>query len=148
MRNVKRSALVAAPPRRVFELINDVARYPEFVPGCTAAEVLSRTPDEIVARLSVGRGPVSTSFTTRNRLEPDHRVTMQLVDGPFRSLDGVWTLTPVGSPEAGMMGSRVELDLSFQLAGGLASLALAPLIERTAASLVDAFVLRAREPAP
>lgn len=144
MRNVKRSALVAAPPGRVFNLINDVARYPEFVPGCTDAQVLSRTPGEIVARLSVGRGPISTSFTTRNRLEPDHRVTMELVEGPFTSLHGVWTLTPLGAPEAGMLGCRVELDLDFQLAGGLAALALAPLIERTAASLVDAFVQRAR----
>ncbi|MGC4027698.1 MAG: type II toxin-antitoxin system RatA family toxin [Steroidobacteraceae bacterium] len=147
MRNVKRSALVAAAPQKVFEMINDVERYPEFVPGCSAAEVLSRRPGEIVARLAVGKGPLSTAFTTRNRLEPDRRVTMELVEGPFKSLEGVWTLTPLGQEggAAPVAGCRVELDLSFQPAGGLAGLALAPLIERMAGSLVDAFVQRARQ---
>ncbi len=146
MRNVKRSALVAASPQTVFEMINDVERYPEFVPGCSAAQVLGRAPGEIVARLAVGKGPLSTSFTTRNRLEPDRRVTMELVEGPFRSLEGVWTLTPLGQEGHGKAaGCRVELDLSFEPAGGLAGLALAPLIEHTAGALVDAFVQRARQ---
>jgi ribosome-associated toxin RatA of RatAB toxin-antitoxin module len=149
MRNVKRSALVAIEPGPMFELINDVERYPEFVPGCTAARVLSRQPGEIVARLSIGRGPVNTAFTTRNRLEQDRRITMELVEGPFTSLRGVWTLTPIVAPGAVQAaGCRVDLDLSFQTTGGLTGMAVAPLIERTAGSLVDAFVQRARERVP
>jgi ribosome-associated toxin RatA of RatAB toxin-antitoxin module len=124
-------------------LINDIERYPEFVPGCTGARVLERLPDALVARLEVGRGPLRTAFTTRNRIDSGNRVTMELVEGPLRSLDGVWTLTPIERPGQ-PAGCRVTLDLSFELTGGLASLALGGLIERTAASLVDAFVRRAR----
>lgn len=145
MRHLHRTALVAATPERMFELINDIERYPQFVPGCTAARVLDRRPDQIEARLEVGRGLVRTAFTTRNRLEQDRKVTMELVEGPFRALHGVWTLTPVAAPESNrVLGCRVDLDLSFELSGGIANLALGPLIERTAASLVDAFVSRAR----
>lgn len=148
MRNVKRSALVGASPEAVFEMINDVERYPEFVPGCTAAQVLSRSPGEIVASLSVGKGLLSTSFTTRNSLEAGRRVTMDLVEGPFKYLEGIWTLTPLGQDDAGgAAGCRVELDLTFEPAGGLAGMALTPLIEHTAGSLVNAFVQRARRPA-
>ena len=57
MRQVTRSALVAQPPSRMFALINDIERYPDFVPGCTHARVETRTPTEIIATLGVRRGP-------------------------------------------------------------------------------------------
>lgn len=145
MRQVRRSALVAATPARMFELINEVERYPEFVPGCVASEVLSRTPTEIQARLTVARGPLRTAFTTRNSLTPDRQIRMELIEGPFRSLLGLWTLTPVTKPGSDqVVGCRVSLVLDFETKGGLAGLALGPLIERTASSLVDAFAARAR----
>lgn len=115
------------------------------MPGCTGARVLERGEGYIKARLEVGSGLLRTAFTTRNALEPARRVTMDLVEGPLKSLHGVWTLTPVTAPgDAAVLGCRVELVLSFEPAGGLAGLALGPLLERTAASLVDAFAGRAR----
>ena len=147
MRQVRRSALVAATPQRMFELINEVERYPEFVPGCAAAQVLSRTESEIQARLTVGRGPLRTAFTTRNYLTPDREVRMELVEGPFRSLQGLWTLLPVTQPGSDtIVGCRVSLALDFEPKSGLAGMALAPLIEQTVNSLVDAFVSRAQHP--
>src|SRR5262245_28898819 len=83
MRQVTRSALVAQPPSRMFALINDIERYPEFVPGCTHARIESSTPEEIVATLGLRKGPLQAEMTTRNSLEKDRRVHMQLVRGPF-----------------------------------------------------------------
>jgi ribosome-associated toxin RatA of RatAB toxin-antitoxin module len=139
MRQVKRSALVAQPPSRMFALINDVESYPAFVPGCTHARVESRTTMEIVATLGVKKGPMHAELTTRNTLEQDRRVTMSLVRGPFKELEGVWTLTPVGEG-----GCRVDLDLRFAFRNPMSAVLFDPLFEQTAASLVDAFVARAR----
>ena len=139
MRQVKRSALVAQPPGRMFALINDIESYPAFVPGCTHARVDSRTPTEIVATLNVKKGPMHAEITTRNRLEPDRRVTMSLVAGPFKELEGVWTLTPVGEG-----GCRVDLDMRFAFRNPMSAVLFEPLFEQTASSLVDAFVARAR----
>jgi ribosome-associated toxin RatA of RatAB toxin-antitoxin module len=143
MREVTRSALVAQPPGRMFALINDVERYPEFVPGCTHARVESRTPTEIIATLGVRRGPLQAEITTRNTLDADRRITMTLVRGPFRELVGEWTLTPVGDA-----GCRVELFMRFAFANRMSALVFEPIFEQTAASLVDAFVARARALAP
>jgi ribosome-associated toxin RatA of RatAB toxin-antitoxin module len=143
MRQIRRSVLVAASPERMFELINDVERYPQFVPGCAAAEVLERGNDSLRARLTVGSGALRTSFVTRNRLQAPHAIDMELDEGPLRSLSGKWRLTPVAAGE--MIGCRVDLDLEFEVKGGLMGLALAPMIERIAGSLVDAFVARARQ---
>ena len=129
----------------MFELINEVERYPEFVPGCAAAQVLSRTPSEIQARLTVGRGPLRTAFTTRNHLTPDRQVRMELVEGPFRSLQGLWTLC--ARDQAGYRrGGGLSCFAGRWTSNpgvGLAGLAIGPLMEQTVNSLVDAFVSRA-----
>jgi ribosome-associated toxin RatA of RatAB toxin-antitoxin module len=140
MREVKRTALIAETPARMYALINDIERYPEFVPYCTSARVESRKQGEMIATLGIKRGPLKAAFTTRNLLEPDRRVLMQFVSGPFRVLEGLWTLTPLGE-----LGCRVELEMRFEFANRLSGALFEPLFEDTAASLVDAFVKRARE---
>jgi ribosome-associated toxin RatA of RatAB toxin-antitoxin module len=140
MREVKRSALVGESPARMYDLINDIERYPEFVPWCTAARIVSRNDHEVVATLNIKRGPLKAEFTTRNLLEPASRVLMQFVSGPFRVLEGLWTLTPLGE-----LGCRVELEMRFEFANRVTGTLFEPLFEDTAGSLVDAFVKRARE---
>lgn len=123
----------------MFALINDVESYPAFVPGCTHARIESRSPSEIVATLGVKKGPLHTELTTRNQLEQDRRVTMSLVKGPFKELEGVWTLTPVGES-----GCRVDFEMRFAFRNPMSAMLLDAAFEQTAASLVDAFVARAR----
>jgi ribosome-associated toxin RatA of RatAB toxin-antitoxin module len=138
MREVKRSALVNRPPADVFALINDIESYPRFLPWCTHARVLERTPGHILASIGVRQGALHGEFTTRNELEPHTRVHMQLVSGPFRTLDGEWRLTPVAE------GCRVDLTMRFAFASRLTGVLFESLFAQTVASLVDAFVARAR----
>ncbi len=138
MREVKRSALVALPPSRLFTLINDIESYPQFLPWCSHARVVSRTEREIVATIGVHRGPLRGEFTTRNLLEPDRKVTMRLVSGPFSTLEGEWRISPAGE------GSLVELALRFQFKHSLSAMLFEHKFADTIGSLVDAFVARSR----
>jgi ribosome-associated toxin RatA of RatAB toxin-antitoxin module len=140
MREVNRSALVRLPASRLYALIADIERYPEFVPGCSYARIEQSGEREVVATLGVRRGGLETRFTTRNTLDPDRAVVMRLERGPFRSLEGAWTLQPMGEE-----GCRVTLRLRFEFESRLTGMMLTPVIEQTAGSLVDAFVARARE---
>jgi ribosome-associated toxin RatA of RatAB toxin-antitoxin module len=139
MREVKRSALVSQPPARLFALINDIESYPQFLPWCTHARVEVRTQQEIVATIGVRQGALYSEFTTRNTLEAERRIRMQLVSGPFRTLEGQWLLTPVEDS-----GCRVELTLRFAFRSALTGLLFEPTFAVTVGSLVDAFVARAR----
>jgi len=127
----------------MYRLVDDIGRYPEFVPGCTSAEVLARSEQEVVARLVVRRGPLRTQFTTRNRLDPGRSVRMQLVEGPFKVLEGSWDFTPVASN-----GCRIEFKLRFQFSNVLKSALFEPLFEQTQAERVRAFVARAQSLPP
>ncbi len=143
MREVHRSAIVPYPAEAIFALVADLESYPQFLPGCTASSVLSRDATSLVASLSLSRGPFASSFTTCNTLEPPRRMTMELVDGPFKSLHGEWQVTPLGDLLA-QQGCRIDLRVQFQFASVARDWLLGPAFELTCSGLVDAFVARAR----
>lgn len=124
---------------QMFELVNDIEAYPDYMDGCQSAQVLARGDDWLEARLSLGLGGIAQSFTTRNQLQPPHRMTMNLVDGPFRSFDGQWHFEPLAS------GCKVTLELEFSLKNPLLAMAVNKMFEQIAASQVRALCNRARQ---
>lgn len=144
MREIKHSALVAQAPGRLYDLINDIDSYPAFIPWCTHARVLSKSDREIVATIGVRQGPLQGEFTTRNDLDPQRRVLMHLVSGPFKMLEGEWLLSPITQPSGGGTGCRVQLTMKFAFKNPLTAVLFEQKFAETASSLMDAFVARAR----
>jgi ribosome-associated toxin RatA of RatAB toxin-antitoxin module len=149
MREVRRHALVPYTPLQMYVLVNDVARYPEFVPWCPATEIHAETPESITATVHIERAGVRLGLTTRNTMRPGERIEMTLVDGPLRSFGGTWEFVPIRDarePAAagGVRGCRVELTVSFEFRSAAVGVVLGPLFESSWDSLVDAFVRRAR----
>lgn len=140
MRELRRTAIVPRAASVLYALVNDIELYPQFVPGCTFAQVLERTPLEIVARLGVRRGGLQSEFTTRNRLLPDEAVQMRLVNGPFKSFEGDWSFKPLGTAAC-----EIGLVLRYQFSNPLKRALLEPLFAGTADQLVTAFVQRAQQ---
>lgn len=140
MTQVDRSALVLHTAEQMFDLVNDVEQYPQFLPWCASVEVLSRSQDELVATLHLSKGGLKYSFTTRNCLKNSSEMTMELVEGPFSMLSGVWHFK-VLSDEA----SKINLSLQFGFSGKLSSLAMGKVFNQVATTMVDAFVKRADE---
>jgi ribosome-associated toxin RatA of RatAB toxin-antitoxin module len=138
MTRVERSALVLHTAEEMFDLVNDVQAYPQFLPWCASTELIKSQDDELVATLHLAKAGLRYSFTTRNRLERPGKMTIELVEGPFASLSGVWTFTRL-SDEA----CKVHLDLSFDFAGKLTDMAMGKVFNQVATTLVDAFVARA-----
>jgi ribosome-associated toxin RatA of RatAB toxin-antitoxin module len=137
---IQRSAKVSYTVEQMFALVNDVEAYPEFLPHCRSARVLEQGERHIKARVELAKGALHKSFTTLNRLEAPSRIEMKLVDGPFRRLHGAWQFTDLGGGR-----TRVMLDLEFEFSNRLVALALGPIFNQLANSLVDAFVGRARK---
>jgi ribosome-associated toxin RatA of RatAB toxin-antitoxin module len=138
MPTVSRNALVPYSNAEMFQLVNDIDAYPRFLPWCSSAQVLSRTEDEIEARIEVARSGLQKSFATRNRLQKDKMVEMRLLEGPFRHLEGFWRFDPLGENAC-----RVSFDLDFEFSNRLVAMAFGPVFNQLAASLVDAFRTRA-----
>ena len=135
MPTIHRSALVGHSANRMFDLVNDVAAYPRRFPWCEQAQVLEQDDARMLARLDLGLGALRTWFTTENRLERPHRIDMQLRDGPFRRLHGVWDFHALDESSC-----KVSLTLDFEphsrLLGPVFALGFQGLADR----MVDDFV--------
>jgi ribosome-associated toxin RatA of RatAB toxin-antitoxin module len=139
MQLVERSALVSYTAAQMFALVNDVARYPEFLPWCVAARVEDISATERVASLKIARGVLQTEFTTRNTLRQDAQIHMQLLHGPFRDLTGEWRFDAIGS-----RGSRVQFRVEFEFKNRLSATAFNAVFEALCGTIIDAFVVRAQ----
>ena len=135
---IHRSALVLHSAECMFSLVNDVQRYPEFLPWCASSSILDQGGDFMVARLDVSKGAVRQSFTTRNEFIDQATISMSLVDGPFSRLSGQWRFLHLDKD-----ASKVELHLEFDLKKSLSKVAFGPIFNQAANSMVDAFCGRA-----
>jgi ribosome-associated toxin RatA of RatAB toxin-antitoxin module len=140
MQIVERSALVTFTPAQMFALVNDVERYPEFLPWCAGARVQDVSPTERVAQVQVKRGVLETEFTTRNTLQPDAAIHMRLMHGPFRELSGDWRFEAIGT-----RGSRVHFRVEFEFKNRLTAAAFNSVFEALCGTIVDAFAVRAQK---
>lgn len=138
MRKVKRSALVPHSAKEMFELVDDVAAYPEFLPWCNDADVKSRTDETVIATLELHKGSISKHFTTRNTLHRFDAIDMALIDGPFRHLEGGWHFRDIADD-----GCEVSLELEFEFDNRLVDMMFGRYFEDTLKALVDAFTQRA-----
>jgi len=137
---VERSAIVPFTPAQMFDLVNDVDRYREFLPWCSASSVKQSSATQRIASLSIERGMLRSKFTTRNHLRPHSEILMELIDGPFRSLAGQWRFDPIGA-----QGARVSFRIEFEFRNPVTALAFNSVFESLCGTIVDAFAARARE---
>jgi ribosome-associated toxin RatA of RatAB toxin-antitoxin module len=140
MHTLKRSSIVPYTQQQMFELVNNIEDYPNFLPWCDKTEIISRTESHVVARLDIAWKGMGKSLTTRNTLHRYDHMDIELVDGPMKHLEGKWDFVPVGEK-----GCKVLLNLEFEFTGGFMDMLFQPVFQHIANSLVDAFCKRAVE---
>jgi ribosome-associated toxin RatA of RatAB toxin-antitoxin module len=134
---VERGARVQYTAEQMFDLVNDIERYPEFLHWCRATRVLSRTATHVEARMDVGMLGFQQTLHTRNTLARPERIGLALVSGPFKKLDGEWRFTDlVGG------GSDVSLNLHFETGLSPFGIVFSKVFEEIAGAQVHAFVTR------
>lgn len=138
MIEIHRSALVLVSAERLFNLINDIERYPEFLDGVAHASVLEHSELEMLGQLTVKKAGVEKTLVTRNQLTYPHEIVMNLEEGPLDYLKGVWSVQALHEN-----GCKVSLDLEFKAGRGLTGLAFNRVFKQVADTMVSAFVDRA-----
>lgn len=138
MTTISKSALVPYTPAEMFALVSDIPAYPDFLPWCSGARVLSSTGDEVRATLELSKGGVHKAFTTLNRHQHNKMIEVRLLEGPFRKLEGYWRFDPLGEH-----GCKVSLDLEFEFASRVLDLVVGPVFNQAANTLVESFQQRA-----
>lgn len=143
MNRIERSALLPYSAEKLFDLVNDVSSYPQYMDGCVNAIVLSHSETMMEAQLELRKGGISQRFATRNQLQKPHKIVMELLEGPFDTLHGEWTFKMLAQDAC-----KVSLYLQFKtqqnsLHQSVAHKAAGKLFEGVAGNLVDALCKRA-----
>ena len=123
----------------MFELVNNIDDYSQFLNWCDSSSILNQSDNQITASVQINQGGLKQSFSTLNTLTPYASIEMQLLDGPFDELLGEWRFETLGEN-----ASKVHLTLQFKFKSMLIDMALSPIFKSIANSQLDAFVARAK----
>ena len=137
-KRIEQSAVLPYTPAQMYALVNDVESYPQFLPWCQSAQLLSKSEHELRASLALSKAGVQQKLTTRNVMHPDERIEMQLVEGPFKKLSGIWTFQSQGAEQ-----TLVRLVMEFEFKNRLIAIALGKLFDEITGTMVKAFCDRA-----
>ena len=140
MTRIHRTALVEHSASQMFDLVNDIEQYPKFLPGCSAARVLSCSDTELLGELTLSKAGITQQFTTRNTLDRPHSIVMEMVEGNFTAFDARWEFSPLTENAC-----KVSLTMDFQVKSSLIGFAVEKLFSSVANAQVDAMVQRATQ---
>lgn len=142
MPTVRKSVIIPRSCATMFALVDDVERYPEFLPWCPATRLLERSAEVTRARLEVDYHGLKSHIETLNRKRPPESMELEFVDGPFQEFSGLWSFTALGDE-----GCRVEFALDYAFSSRVLEATLGPVFGHIMETLVESFVVRAEEAA-
>lgn len=130
--------LVEYSHAEMFALVDAVERYPEFLPWCGGSSVAYRDDHTTRATIQISYRGIRQSFTTENTKVPPQTMSVKLVEGPFRTLDGDWRFMPLAEHAC-----KIEFRLRYEFSSRLLEKLVGPVFNYIANTMVDAFVRRA-----
>src|SRR5581483_11169241 len=122
MSTIHKTATTPYSVTQMFNLVNDIESYPNFLPGCESVTILKRQDNEVRAKVHISKGSFNKSFSTLNILNEPRSITMKLLDGPFEYLEGAWRFESLSSKQ-----SRITLDLEFQFKNKIMGMVAGPI---------------------
>ena len=125
---------------QMFDLVADVARYPEFLPWVVATRVRSDDGTELLADMLVGFKALREKFTSRVLKARPERLEVIYIDGPMRDLDNVWHFRPL--PDG---GCEIDFSVEFSFKNKMFEMLAGQYFDRAFRKLVTAFETRADE---
>ncbi len=131
---VRKSIITSFSARQIYDLVTDVKSYPQFIPACRRGTINEIHADGYTATLNFNLGGLQKSFTTRNVAIPYEKITMELVAGPFRYLNGRWTFTELDADSC-----KVEFEINYEFSSKLFAAASVKVFNHISETMVSAF---------
>ena len=139
MARISRSALVMFSCKQMYDLVNDVESYPQFIPNCADAKCISHTEEQMEGALLISKAGISKWFSTTNQLVENEKIVLSLRDGPFKKLEGIWTFTALDE-----QACKVELNIEFEFSSKMIEVAIGGVFNHLVTNMVSAFTQRAK----
>lgn len=133
----RENVTVPYTPQQMFDLVADVARYPEFLPWCTAARVSERQGNEFMGELAISYKGFREAYTSRVTLTPHTAIDVAMVKGPFEYLTNNWRFIEAEA------GTLIDFALDFKFRSRLLDAMMGGFFTRATEKMMEAFLARA-----
>ena len=138
MAQVQKTVLISHSASRMYALVDDVSKYPEFLPWCGGVDLIKQDNQSTIATLHIAYHGLHQNFTTENHKTQPNLMEIQLKDGPFKHLEGVWRFIELNDEAC-----KIEFRLNYEFANSFLEKIIAPVFSHIANTFVDGFVARA-----
>ncbi|ONN65596.1 type II toxin-antitoxin system RatA family toxin [Herbaspirillum sp. VT-16-41] len=137
---VHKTVLINYSAEQMFNLVDKVEDYPEFLPWCGGVEVSERSDYSLTAKLKINYHGLKQSFSTHNTNVRPTSMTMRLVEGPFKHFEGRWSFKPLREDAC-----KIEFDMEYEFSSRILEGVIGPVFSMIANSFVDSFCKRAEQ---
>jgi ribosome-associated toxin RatA of RatAB toxin-antitoxin module len=137
--HIYQSKVLPYSAEQMYDLVNDVSQYREFIPYCTHSDIIEQHDQHLSATLGFGFAGFEQKFSTKNTLIPGQRIQVNLLNGPFNHLEGIWTFISRAKD-----CSEVSVDFAFELNHGFLNTLFNPVLKEVTSRLVQTFADRAQ----
>jgi len=132
MADVNKTVLIGQSADRMYSLVTDVRRYPEFLPWCGGVDIYEQTETVLDAKIKIHFKGIEQFFHTRNT---NHRP-----DCPFKKFTGQWRFIPLREDAC-----KIEFNLHWEFKSVILDKIIGPVFSYIASTFVDCFVKRAEQ---
>ncbi len=138
MHNIHKSAIVLHPAQKMFELVDSVENYPQFLPWCGSTQIIERDNDKTIASIEINYKGIRQTFTTENTKKQNQEMIIKLIDGPFKSLSGEWMFKNLDKDSC-----QIELKLEYEFSNVILEKLISPVFNMIANTFIDEFIKEA-----
>lgn len=138
MHNIHKSAIVLHPAQKIFQLVDSVENYPQFLPWCGSTQIIERDNDKTIASIEINYKGLRQTFTTENTKKQNQEMIIKLIDGPFKSLSGEWMFKNLDKDSC-----QIELKLEYEFSNVILEKLISPVFNMIANTFIDEFIKEA-----
>lgn len=138
MADVHKTVLIRHSAEQMFDLVTDVADYPNFLPWCGGVEIGKHDESGMDARISINFKGIRQHFATHNTHQRPTSINMEFADGPFKKFTGYWRFTPLREDAC-----KIEFALHYEFASFILEKIIGPVFNHIANTFVESFIKRA-----
>ena len=138
MKKIYKEEEINVDVETIFNLINDVESYPDFLPWCTKTEVTKESKNINTGKIFISKSFINLNFSTKNIIDVNKSITLSLQDGPFDELNGQWSFRTIDSNN-----THVTLEIDYKFKNSLIEISIEPIFSTIMNSLLKSFINQA-----
>ncbi len=136
----KDTRILPYTPVQMFDLVADVAKYPEFLPWVIGSRIVSRSEKMLTADLIIGFKMFRERFTSKVILEKSEHIHVDYISGPLKYLHNEWRFAATGQG-----GTEIDFFVEFEFKNRIFETIVGALFTEAVRRMVGAFEKRAHE---